>query len=68
MTNGIRAADAIAACLKTADDTALGGYFDFCRNQFTHYLEGLTKHYSYEQRWANSPFWQRRANTTSSRA
>jgi flavin-dependent dehydrogenase len=68
LTNGLRAADAIAAFLKSADEAPLENYFEFCREQFTHYLKGLSKHYSYEQRWPNSLFWQRRANLTTSPA
>jgi flavin-dependent dehydrogenase len=68
MTNGVRAAKAIARYLETADEAALEDYFELCRNQFTQYLKGLTKHYGYEQRWPSSPFWQRRANLTSSLA
>jgi flavin-dependent dehydrogenase len=64
MTNGILAADAIASFLKTADDLRINNYHQHCRSQFADYLAGLTKHYSYEQRWVNLPFWQRRANTT----
>jgi len=63
MTNGVRAADAIATYLKNADEAPLENYFELCREQFTRYLEGLSKHYSYEQRWPNAPFWRRRSET-----
>jgi len=66
MSNGIRAAHAIAASLIGADGAPLENYFKFCLEQFTQYLAGLTKRYSYEQRWAHSPFWQRRSNTATS--
>jgi flavin-dependent dehydrogenase len=64
MSNGILAADAIARYLKAADDSLLKDYQQHCRNQFAQYLAGLTKHYSYEQRWSTFPFWERRANPT----
>ncbi len=63
MTNGIIAADAIADYLKTADGSLLNDYRQHCRKQFAQYLAGLTKHYSYEQRWAAFPFWERRAQS-----
>jgi flavin-dependent dehydrogenase len=68
MSNGLHAADGIAGYLKTADAAPVERYVELCRKQFAQYLEGLTKHYSYEQRWAGSPFWQRRANSTFSLA
>lgn len=68
MSNGLRAADAIATYLKTQDDARLKSYVELCGKQFREYLEGLTRHYSFEQRWANSPFWQRRMNLTFSLA
>lgn len=62
MTNGILAADAIGQYMKSADASVIDQYLAHCRNQFEQYLNGLTKHYSYEQRWTASPFWQRRAS------
>jgi flavin-dependent dehydrogenase len=63
MTNGILAADAIARYLKSADASLIEQYLAHCRHQFQQYLSGLTKHYSYEQRWTASPFWERRASS-----
>jgi flavin-dependent dehydrogenase len=63
MTNGIFAADAIAGYLKTADGSLLNDYRQHCLKQFAQYLAGLTKHYSYERRWAAFPFWERRAQS-----
>jgi flavin-dependent dehydrogenase len=60
MTNGIRAGEAIARFLKSADEGPIEKYFELCREQFSQYLEGLRVHYSYEKRWADSPFWERR--------
>ena len=40
--------------------TLLEAYRDRCRQQYARYFEGLTEHYSIEQRWPASPFWQRR--------
>jgi flavin-dependent dehydrogenase len=65
LNNGIRAADAIGRLLKSADGTLLEDYHRTCRRQFEGYLEGLTKHYSYEQRWRTSSFWRRRASVPS---
>ncbi len=64
MTNGIRAAEGIAALLNSGDYAPLETYSTLCRHQFAQYLGGLTQRYSYEQRWAHSPFWQRRNNAT----
>lgn len=63
LSNGILAADAIARYLKTADVSLLEAYHRHCRDQFEKYLEGLFQHYSYERRWAASPFWQRRVES-----
>jgi flavin-dependent dehydrogenase len=62
MSNGIRAAEAIASYIKSADGSLLEQYRRYCRSQFEDYLRGLVSHYSSEQRWASSPFWQRRTN------
>jgi flavin-dependent dehydrogenase len=62
LSNGILAADAMASYLKTANASLLDDYQQHCRRQFAQYLAGLTKHYSYEQRWAAFPFWERRAH------
>jgi flavin-dependent dehydrogenase len=62
MTNGILAADAIACFVKSGDASLIEQYLGHCRTQFEQYLTGLTKHYSFEQRWAAFPFWERRAN------
>ena len=64
MNNGILAADAICSYFRRADISLLEDYRRRCRNQFESYLKGLTKHYSYEQRWAASTFWKRRADST----
>ena len=61
LSNGILAADAIDSYLKSADVSLLNDYRQHCRNQFESYLVGLAKHYSYERRWSESPFWKRRA-------
>jgi flavin-dependent dehydrogenase len=60
LTNGILAAAAIAAFLADGTAAQLEAYRDHCRRQYARYLEGLTEHYSIEQRWPASPFWQRR--------
>ena len=62
LSNGILAAEAIGCYLKNSDISLLEDYGRHCRNQFKAYLVGLTKHYSYEQRWIESPFWKRRAS------
>jgi flavin-dependent dehydrogenase len=64
MSNGILAANAIASYLQTEDSSLLDNYRQHCRKQFSQYLAGLTKHYSYEQRWAEFPFWERRSHPT----
>jgi flavin-dependent dehydrogenase len=60
LTNGILAADAIAAFLIGGNPAPLEDYRHHCRRQYTAYLKGLAEHYSIEQRWPESPFWQRR--------
>jgi 2-polyprenyl-6-methoxyphenol hydroxylase-like FAD-dependent oxidoreductase len=60
LANGIRAADAIGLYLRSADATALDRYDRHCGDQFDAYLAGLAEHYAFEQRFAASPFWQRR--------
>lgn len=60
MSNGILAADAICRYLKHADGSLLAAYRQHCGSQFEGYLQGLSKHYSYEQRWSSLPFWERR--------
>jgi flavin-dependent dehydrogenase len=61
LTNGILCAEAIASYLTSGDASLVENYLAHCGNQFQQYLSGLTKHYSYEQRWTTSPFWERRA-------
>jgi flavin-dependent dehydrogenase len=65
MTNGILAADAIAAFLAGGETTQLEAYRDHCRRQYVRYLEGLAQHYSIERRWLAEPFWQRRQRPAS---
>ncbi len=60
LTNGILAADAIAAFVATGDTAQLEDYRDRCSRQYASYLEGLVEHYSIERRWPAAPFWQRR--------
>ena len=64
MNNGILAADAICHYIGCTDASLLEEYRRRCRDQFESYLEGLSKHYSYEQRWAASTFWERRRGPT----
>jgi flavin-dependent dehydrogenase len=67
LDNGIRAADAIESYLQDGNVSLLDDYDRRCRDQFEIYLTGLIQHYSYEQRWAASPFWRRRASTLAPR-
>jgi len=60
LSNGILAADAIAAFLAGGETRQVEEYRAHCWRQYARYLEGLTKHYSVERRWAAAPFWQRR--------
>jgi flavin-dependent dehydrogenase len=60
LSNGIRAADAILAFLKTSDQSSLEAYRTYCIDQFARYLEGLTQQYALERRWPTSTFWVRR--------
>ncbi len=60
MSNGILAAEAIHSYLNRADAGPLEEYRLHVRNQFETYLDGLTRHYSYERRWTAFPFWERR--------
>jgi flavin-dependent dehydrogenase len=62
LSNGILAADAIDWYLRQGDASALDAYRNHCRDQFTSYLNGLTRHYSHEQRWTSAPFWERRTS------
>ena len=43
-------------------------YDRHCRDQFDAYLVGLNEHYSFERRFAASPFWQRRLSSRSEAA
>ena len=60
LSNGILAGDAILRYLKTGDGSLLEEYSQRCRSQFDSYLQGLSRHYSYEKRWLGHPFWERR--------
>jgi flavin-dependent dehydrogenase len=60
LSNGILAAEAIDDFLRTGSARSLGDYRSRCRQQFRDYLEGLTRHYAIERRWADAPFWERR--------
>jgi len=62
MTNGIAAANAICAYLRTGDESPLGEYRLHCEAQFERYLAGLHRHYCAEKRWASEPFWDRRSH------
>jgi hypothetical protein len=68
LANGILAADAIGYYLEHSDGSRLDAYHQHCRDQFEKYLQGLIKRYSHEQRWSESPFWKRRANSLALRA
>jgi flavin-dependent dehydrogenase len=68
ITNGVLAADAIAHFVKSDDASLIEQYLAQCRTQFEQYLTGLTKHYSYEKRWASFPFWERRTDSIKSLA
>jgi flavin-dependent dehydrogenase len=60
LSNGILAGDAISRYIRAADRSLLDEYRRHCRTQFESYLQGLSQHYSYEQRWRDYPFWERR--------
>ena len=59
LKNGIDAAPAIAAWLNN-NSAALSQYRDDIGNQFIHYLAQKAYYYNTEQRWPQSPFWQKR--------
>jgi flavin-dependent dehydrogenase len=59
LDSGIRAADAIDRALN-GDDLGLNEYGRWSRTGFTDYLSTRSKYYRAEQRWPDSPFWQRR--------
>jgi flavin-dependent dehydrogenase len=65
LANGIIAADTISAFLAGGNPASLEDYRNHCCRQYTRYLKGLAEHYSIEQRWPESPFWQRRRRTVS---
>jgi flavin-dependent dehydrogenase len=58
---GRRAAQAIESCL-TGDASAVEDYVRSVEAAYTHYLEQCAEYYGLEPRWANSPFWRRRAS------
>lgn len=60
LTDGVLAADAIDDYLRTGSPSSLMDYCRQCQRQFGQYLEGLTRNYSMERRWASAPFWERR--------
>jgi flavin-dependent dehydrogenase len=60
MSNGILAAEAISCYLKHRDGSLLEQYQEHCCNQFQQYLTGLVERYSFERRWSNFRFWERR--------
>jgi flavin-dependent dehydrogenase len=68
MSNGILAADAVRRYVRSDDGSAIEDYRRHCHEQFTAYLAGLTRRYSYEQRWASAPFWARRCEPPRQRA
>jgi flavin-dependent dehydrogenase len=68
LRNGIRAADAILAALERGDGAQLEAYHVACREEYARYLDGLTRHYSQEERWPASPFWARRVRALAATA
>jgi flavin-dependent dehydrogenase len=60
LSNGLRAADALAAFLAGGNPLPLHAYHDHCARQFERYLTGLAGNYAIEQRWPTAPFWSRR--------
>jgi flavin-dependent dehydrogenase len=64
LTNGLLAGDAIASLLATGSSAPVDAYRRHCRQQYHRYLQGLSHHYSLEQRWPTAPFWQRRHHPT----
>jgi flavin-dependent dehydrogenase len=61
MRSGIFAAYAATDCLVRQDDTALPRYGAWIAREATAYAAALREHYGRESRWAERPFWRRRA-------
>jgi flavin-dependent dehydrogenase len=61
LESGLLAANAIESCL-LGDPSALEEYARWTQRSFDKYLSIRTVTYGREQRWASSPFWQRRQN------
>ncbi len=62
LRNGIHAADAIREFLEHDTPSSLEAYHAARRAEFDEYLDGLVRHYSREERWAEAPFWTRRSH------
>ena len=61
LESGLLAANVIESCL-LGDLSALEEYARWTQRSFDKYLSIRTVTYGREQRWASSPFWQRRQN------
>jgi flavin-dependent dehydrogenase len=63
LSDGARAAQAVAGCLH-GSDVALGEYRSSVAPRFQQYLENRNYFYGLERRWPASPFWTRRQART----
>ncbi len=68
LRNGIHAADAIGEFLAHGTPSPLEAYHAARRAEFDAYLDGLVRHYSREERWADAPFWTRRSHALAATA
>jgi 2-polyprenyl-6-methoxyphenol hydroxylase-like FAD-dependent oxidoreductase len=63
LRSGIFASYAIGDLLTRKEDSGLGRYRRFVREEFGSYAEARTKYYLEEQRWPSREFWRRRRAT-----
>jgi flavin-dependent dehydrogenase len=63
LRSGIFASYAIGDLLMRDDDSGLGKYIRYVREEFRSYTESRSKYYREEQRWPAKEFWRRRHAT-----
>jgi flavin-dependent dehydrogenase len=59
LESGMKAGTAVDAALR-GDDAPLNAYSKWMQERFKQYVTARYRYYSAEQRWPQSPFWQRR--------
>ncbi|WP_303301521.1 NAD(P)/FAD-dependent oxidoreductase [Flavivirga jejuensis] len=62
LLTGMEAAKTITEILNNSNENALKNYHDFLETDFKKYKKSRDYFYGLENRWAHSPFWNRRKN------